>query len=83
MVAHCLMILRVGLNMFWMRMMKKTRVPTLSPWRPTSQFPTHTTAEMDTASSTPTTQLNRASSPTDSRAATMALRLCSSNRSCS
>jgi hypothetical protein len=82
-IVHCLMTLRVGLNMFWMRRMKKTNVPTVKASRSTSHIPTHTTAEMDTASRTPTTQLNRASSPTESSAAVMAFWLCSSNRSCS
>ena len=73
MMVHCLMILRVGLNMFWMRRMKKTIVPTLRASRPTSHIPSQTTAEIETASSTPNTQLNPASSPTESSAAAMAL----------
>ena len=77
------MILRVGLNMFWIRMMNRIRVPTLKALRSTSQIPSQTTAEIETALRTPTTQLNRACRPTDSSAAAMALRLCSSNRSCS
>ena len=83
MVAHCLMSLRVGLNMFWMSRMKRTRVPTLNAPRPTSHIPSQTTAEMDTASSTWNTQLKRASSPAESSAAAMAFWLSSSKRCCS
>jgi hypothetical protein len=66
------MILRVGLNMFWIRITKSTSVPTVIPSRSTSHTPSHTIAEMVTASSTPTTQLNRASRPTASSAACIA-----------
>ena len=83
MVLHSRMILRVGLNMFWISTVNMTSRPTVIVLRSISHRPVHTTAVMESASSRATTQLKRADRLAVSSAASMAFLLCTPKRSVS